>query len=76
MFEMTWPEAINIARGRLDRYTPSHLYVICNGAKGEFESLQSTGIVGLVAQDNNGRWFVDTGAAHVYLTDNATVWVG
>lgn len=76
MFEVTWPEAIAIAKGRLDRYTPTQLYVIYNGAKGDFASLQSTGIVGWVTQDNTGGWFVDDGTAHVYPADSETVWVG
>ena len=32
-------------------------------------------VPGVLAYDGE-RWFVDTGAAHVYLSNNATVWVG
>ena len=61
MREITWPEAIEIAKRRnwLDALGP--LSVVCNGAKGDFASLQSTGIVGVVACDDDARWFVDTG---------------
>ena len=69
MIEITWPEAIEKAKRR-------PLYVLFNGAKGDFESLKSTGIVGPVTQDDTGKWFVDTGAARVYPSDNDTVWVG
>ena len=76
MREISWREAILIARRREQcNNIVGPLSVVCNGAKGDFSSLQSTGVVGVLAYDGE-RWFVDTGAAHVYLSNNATVWVG
>ena len=74
--EITWQKAILIARRR-EEYNNivGPLSVVCNGAKGDFMSLKSTGVIGVLAYDGE-RWFVDTGSAHVYLSSNATVWVG
>ena len=74
MFETTWPEVVEIAKRRATHTLPIPLFVVCNGAKGDFASLQSFGVVGTVATDGE-RWFVDTGGAHIYLHAHATVWV-
>ena len=76
MHEITWREAIKIAKRREEcNNIVGPLSVLCNGARGDFTSLQTTGIVGVLSYDGE-RWFVDTGGAHVYLHDGATVWVG
>ena len=76
MHEITLRKAIHIARRREEcNNLVGPLSVVFNGAKGDFMSLKSTGIVGVLANDGE-KWFIDTGSAHVYLSDNATVWVG
>lgn len=75
MYEITWPQAIEIARRR-EHTSALPLSIVCNGARGDFLSLQSTGIPGQVLQDTSGEWFVRASGAHLYLHDGATVWVG
>lgn len=76
MREITWAEAIEIAKRRRDNMNGAHLYVVFNGAKGDFSSLYGAGVIGRFMQDDDGDWFIDTGLTNAYLHDNATVWVG
>ena len=77
MFEITWPEAVEIAKRRASHASPAPLFVVFNGANGDFASLKTLGIDGVVTKEMGGDdWFVDAGSAHVYLHDGATVWVG
>lgn len=77
MREITWAEAIEIAARRLVNMNGTPLYVLFNGRKGDFSSLQSTGILGQMVQDSeSGKWLADSGTSRFYLHDGATVWVG
>ena len=76
MREITWPQAIEIAKWRESTSALGPLSVVCNGAVGDFSSLQSTGIIGQIRQDKSGDWFVGAGATHLYLHNSATVWIG
>ena len=76
MREITWAEAIEIATRRRDNMNGSPLYVVFNGRKGDFSSLQSTGIVGQLGEDEYGNWLIYTGTSYFYLHPDSTVWVG
>ena len=81
MREITWDEAIEIAKRRRDNMNGKPLYVVFNGLKGDFDSLRNFGIVGQLEMDETGecldrQWYVNTGTSHIYLLSNSTVWVG
>ena len=77
MREITWDEAIEIAQRRRDNMNGTPLFVMFNGAKGDFESLRSMGIIGQMVEDENrGEWYVNTGLCRFYQHSDTTVWVG
>ena len=75
MQEITWEEAIEMARRRRDNMDMP-LFVLFNGLKGDFDSLRNLGIVGQLEEDEYGDWRVYTGTSYIYLHPNSTVWVG
>ena len=77
MREITWDEAIEIAQRRRDNMGGIPLHVMFNGAKGEFDSLRTLGMLGRMEEDiARGEWYVHTGLAKYYMHSGATVWVG
>ena len=75
MREITWEEAIEMARRRRDNMDMP-LFVLFNGLKGDFDSLRNLGIIGHLEEDEYGDWRVYTGTSYIYLHPNSTVWVG
>ena len=52
MREITWKEAIHIAKRREEcNNLLGPVSVVCNGAKDDFMSLKSTGVIGVLAND-------------------------
>ena len=77
MFEITWDEAIEIAKRRRDNMNGTPLFVMFNGAEGDFASLRGMGIIGQLVEDvDRGEWYVNTGLCHFYQHSETTVWVG
>ena len=77
MRELTWTEAIEIAKRRRDNMNGMPLFVMFNGAKGDFTSLRGMGIIGQLMEDvDRGEWYVNTGLCHFYQHSETTVWVG
>ena len=77
MRELTWTEAIEIAKYRRDNMNGTPLFVMFNGAEGDFDSLRNMGITGQLVEDTDrGEWYVNTGLSHFYQYSGATVWVG
>ena len=77
MLELTWTEAIEIAKRRRDNMNGMPLFVMFNGAKGDFASLRSMGIIGQLVEDTDrGEWYVNTGLCRFYQHSATTVWVG
>ena len=77
MRELTWTEAIEIAKHRRDNMNGMPLYVMFNGAEGDFASLRTMGIIGQLVEDTDrGEWYVNTGPCRFYQHSGTTVWVG
>ena len=77
MFEITWDDAIEIAQRRRDSMNGAPLYAMFNGAKGDFDSLRTLGMLGRMEEDiARGEWYIHTGFSKYYMHSGATVWVG